>query len=188
LGKPTPSGNRVAALQIEHVPIDQLRPDPADTRKITDAELEALTRSIHQFGLVAPIIAQRQGGLVVGEHQRLVAARRLGLTTVPVTFLDLPLEQARLLNIALNKISGEFDQEMLARLRSRMLVPLCSSWPRATRWRPSLATLLPVIPQTLAARTAAELAKRLSFDLPDTLTRDVKLAPHLHERATATIL
>jgi DNA modification methylase len=105
-----------APLQIDYVPIDQLHPDPANPRRISDAELEALTRSIQQFGLVDPVIARREDGLVVGGHQRLLAARRLGYKTVPVVYVDLPLEQARLLNVALNKISGQFDHEMLARL------------------------------------------------------------------------
>ena len=45
-------------LAIEHVPIDDLRPDPANPRRISDAELEALTRSIKEFGLVDPIVAR----------------------------------------------------------------------------------------------------------------------------------
>src|SRR5205085_246644 len=44
------------------------------------------------------------------------AARRLGLRTVPVIFLDISEEQARLLNVALNKIRGEWDEELLARM------------------------------------------------------------------------
>ncbi len=105
-----------AAHQIEHVPFDSLRPDPANPRRISDAELEALMRSIQQFGLVDPVIARRDDGTVIGGHQRLVAARKLGLKSVPVIFVDLPLEQARLLNLALNKISGSWDEELLARL------------------------------------------------------------------------
>jgi DNA modification methylase len=103
-------------LRIEHIPADSLRLDQANPRRISDAELEALTRSIQQWGLVDPILARREDKTVVGGHQRLVAARRLGLETVPVVFLDLSLKQARLLNLALNKISGEWDQELLARL------------------------------------------------------------------------
>ena len=105
-----------AQLQIEQVPIDELKPDPANPRRISDQELEALTRSIQEFGLVDPIIARQEDKTVIGGHQRLLAARRLGHKTVPVVFVDLSQEQARLLNIALNKISGSFDQELLARL------------------------------------------------------------------------
>lgn len=107
-----------AQLQIIQVAIDDLFPDPANPRRISDEELEALTRSIREFGLVDPIIARAEDKTVIGGHQRLLAARRLGLTTVPVVYVDMSQDQARLLNIALNKISGDFDQELLSRLLS----------------------------------------------------------------------
>ena len=103
-------------IQIEQLPIDELRPDPANPRRISDQELETLTRSISEFGFIDPIIARREGKMVIGGHQRLLAARKLGYKTVPVVLADLTADQAHLLNIALNKISGSFDQELLARL------------------------------------------------------------------------
>jgi DNA modification methylase len=103
-------------IQIEQLPIGELRPDPANPRRISDQELETLTRSIQEFGLIDPIIARREDKMVIGGHQRLLAARKLGYKTVPVVLADLTVEQAHLLNIALNKISGSFDQELLARL------------------------------------------------------------------------
>ncbi len=103
-------------IQIRQVPISDLRPDPANPRRISDAELESLTRSIQAFGFVDPVIARREDATVIGGHQRLLAARRLGLKTVPVVYVDLSTEQARLLNLALNKISGSWDEELLGRL------------------------------------------------------------------------
>ncbi|MFI5259621.1 MAG: site-specific DNA-methyltransferase [Candidatus Limnocylindrales bacterium] len=103
-------------LTLEQVPIDQLRPDPANPRWISEEELDSLERSIRQFGFVQPVLARKEDHVVIGGHQRLVAARRLGLTTVPVTFLDISVEQAHLLNLALNKISGSWDDALLARL------------------------------------------------------------------------
>jgi DNA modification methylase len=103
-------------LTVEQVAIDQLRPDPANPRRIGEEELDSLERSLRQFGFVQPILARREDRTVIGGHQRLVAARRLGLATVPVTWLDLTIEQARLLNLALNKISGAWDEQLLARL------------------------------------------------------------------------
>jgi DNA modification methylase len=105
-----------ADLQIVPVSIDDLRPDPANPRKISDAELDALTRSLREFGFVQPVLARHEDKMVIGGHQRLVAARRLGWKTVPVIFLDLTDEHAHLLNLALNKISGDWDQDLLARL------------------------------------------------------------------------
>ncbi len=105
-----------APLTIEEVPIDRLRPDPANPRRISDDELDALERSLRQFGFVQPVLARREDQTVIGGHQRLVAARRVGLTSVPVTWLDVSVEQARLLGLALNKISGSWDDALLARL------------------------------------------------------------------------
>jgi DNA modification methylase len=107
-------------LTVEMVPIDQLRPDPANPRRISDEELDSLERSLRQFGFVQPVLARREDGTVIGGHQRLLAARRLGLTTVPVTYLEVSVEQARLLNLALNKISGSWDDALLARLLAEL--------------------------------------------------------------------
>ena len=103
-------------ITIEHVAADLLHPDPANPRRISAAELEALTRSIRAFGLADPVITRREDSLVVGGHQRLLAARKLGMKEVPVVYVDLSLEKARLLNVALNKISSSFDDELLARM------------------------------------------------------------------------
>ena len=72
-------------LQIHEVSIDDLRPAPANPRRISEQQLEALTRS--QYGFVQPVLARREDKTVIGGHQRLTAARRLGYKTVPVIFL-----------------------------------------------------------------------------------------------------
>jgi hypothetical protein len=111
MADPTPS---------EQVQIDQLRPDPANPRRISDDELDALERSIRQFGFVEPVIARREDATVIGGHQRLLAARRLGLASVPVIWLDVSAQQARLLGLALNRISGSWDDALLARLLAEL--------------------------------------------------------------------
>ena len=78
--------------------------------------MDALTGSIRKFGLVDPVLVRAEDLTIIGGHQRVVAARRLGYTTVPVVELDLSLEEARLLNIGLNKLGGSFDSELLGRL------------------------------------------------------------------------
>jgi len=103
-------------VTVDDVAIDGLRPDPANPRRINEDELESLTRSLRQFGFVQPVLARREDRTVIGGHQRLVAARRLGMATVPVTWLDISVEQARVLGLALNKISGSWDEQLLARL------------------------------------------------------------------------
>jgi DNA modification methylase len=108
--------DRDRMLVVDQVNIELLRPDPANPRRIDADEAEALTRSIREFGFVEPVIARREDGVVIGGHQRLLAARRLGMKTVPVVFLDISMEKAHLLNLALNKISGTWDEDLLARL------------------------------------------------------------------------
>src|SRR5665811_2244456 len=110
------TGTTLPSLAVEEVALDALRPDPANPRRISEDELDALERSLRQFGFVQPVLARREDRTVIGGHQRLVAARRLGLTSVPVTWLDISVEQARLLGLALNKISGSWDDALLARL------------------------------------------------------------------------
>lgn len=62
-------------LAVEQVDIDSLRPDPANPRRISEEELDSLTRSIRAWGFVEPVVARRQDAMVIGGHQRLVAAR-----------------------------------------------------------------------------------------------------------------
>ena len=84
-------------LSVVHVPIDDLRPDPANPRRISDAELDSLTRSIRQVRLYrSGYRPASHDKSVIGGHQRLLAARRLGLASVPVILLDLSGDQARL--------------------------------------------------------------------------------------------
>ncbi len=103
-------------IEITHLPIKDLRPDPANPRRMADEELESLTRSIRKYGFVEPIIARKDDKLVIGGHQRLLAVRKLVLKQVPVVLVDLSEDQAHLLNLALNRISGSWDQELLAQL------------------------------------------------------------------------
>ena len=58
-----------AVVKIKQADIESLRPDPANPRRISDAEMESLARSIQQFGMVDPVIARREGSTVIGGHQ-----------------------------------------------------------------------------------------------------------------------
>lgn len=108
------------SLTFEQVLLDQLRPDPANPRRIGDEELDSLERSLRQFGFVQPVVARREDATVIGGHQRLVAARRLGMTSIPVIWLDVSADQARLLGLALNRISGSWDDALLAGLLAEL--------------------------------------------------------------------
>ena len=76
-------------------------------------EWEKLKRSIEQFGNVEPIVWNQRTGNVVGGHQRLKVLTDMGYTTVPCSIVDLDEAEEKLLNIALNKIKGQWDYDKL---------------------------------------------------------------------------
>lgn len=80
-------------------------------KKLTeeDAEYQKLKRSIEKFGYVEPIIINKRSGNIVGGHQRLTVLKDLGYEEINVVEVDLSDEEEKALNIALNKISGEWD-------------------------------------------------------------------------------
>lgn len=117
--KPQPAKGRPSAqdpLQVVHVPLEDLTPADYNPRAMPEDEMEKLKRSIERFGLVEPIVVRKRGNLVIGGHQRLEAARQLGHPTVPVVFVDVTDHEAKLLNLALNKIQGRWDTMRLAAL------------------------------------------------------------------------
>jgi len=116
----TSSERRSLDLRIEQVPLDSLIPWPHNPRTISPAQLAALSRSVAEFGMVDPILVRKEDRVVIGGHQRLEVAKALGLATVPVVFLCLSEHQASLLNLALNKISGEWDWEQLGQLLTEL--------------------------------------------------------------------
>lgn len=89
---------------------------PYNPRKISDEQLAALRKSLRVFGAVEPVVANRRTGFIVGGHQRVKAAEAEGLASLPVTWVDLDETAERQLNLALNKISGEWDEPALAKL------------------------------------------------------------------------
>src|SRR5436309_1136179 len=112
------------SLQIVQVPLNRIHFSRYNPRKISDAEMAALKRSIQRFGFVDPIVVNRRRGkkwpraertrVIVGGHQRVRAAQELGHRAVPVVYVDLPPDDEKLLNLALNKIGGEWDLEKLS--------------------------------------------------------------------------
>ena len=92
--------------------------NPRKDLKPGDAEYEKLKRSIEQFGYVEPVIWNKTTGRVVGGHQRLKVLMNLGFTEVDCVVVELSEEKEKALNVALNKISGDWDKDKLALLIS----------------------------------------------------------------------
>lgn len=90
--------------------------NPRKNLKPGDTEYEKLKRSIEQFGYVEPVIWNKTTGFVVGGHQRLKVLLDMGITEVECVVVEMDAEKEKALNIALNKISGEWDKDKLALL------------------------------------------------------------------------
>lgn len=90
--------------------------NPRKDLKPGDKEYEKLKRSIEQFGYVEPVIWNKTTGRVVGGHQRLKVLIDMGMTEVDCVVVELSEEKEKALNVALNKISGEWDNDKLALL------------------------------------------------------------------------
>lgn len=106
-------------MQIEKRAVAELKAaeyNPRKDLKPGDAEYEKLKRSILEFGYVEPVIWNKRTGVVVGGHQRLKVMKDLGYTEVDCVIVDLDEAKEKALNIALNKISGEWDNDLLASL------------------------------------------------------------------------
>ena len=106
-------------MDIRKIPVKELNPakyNPRKNLKPGDPEYEKLKRSITEFGYVEPIIWNKRTGNIVGGHQRYKVLLDLGYGEVDCVVLDIDEQKEKALNVALNKITGEFDIPLLTDL------------------------------------------------------------------------
>ena len=100
-------------MNIEKIEINKLKPATYNPRQISKKQYNDLKDSIEKFGLVDPIIINKDF-TVIGGHQRLKVCKELKYKDIDCVVLDLTKEEERELNIRLNKSGGEFDLDILA--------------------------------------------------------------------------
>jgi len=103
-------------MEIKKVPIDKINPAKYNPRldlKPGDPEYEKIKRSINEFDLVEPLVWNKRTGNLVGGHQRLKILKENGINEVEVSVVDLDDVKEKALNIALNKIQGDWDYPKL---------------------------------------------------------------------------
>lgn len=106
-------------MLIEKIQTDRLVPadyNPRKDLKPGDPEYEKLKRSLQEFGYVEPVIWNKTTSHVVGGHQRLKVLLDMGVTEVDCVVVEMDAEKEKALNVALNKISGDWDKDKLALL------------------------------------------------------------------------
>ena len=106
-------------MEIRKVEAARLNPaayNPRRKLKPGDKDYEKLKRSIEEFGFVEPVVWNQATGHVVGGHQRLQVLLDMGETEVDCVVVDLDPQREKALNLALNRIQGDWDEEKLAAL------------------------------------------------------------------------
>lgn len=102
-------------LEIAYRAVADLKPDPKNPRKHSPKQVRQIANSIREFGFVGVILVDGDDNVIAG-HGRLLAARQLGMTTVPVVQVGhLTPAQVKALRIADNKLTenGEWDERLL---------------------------------------------------------------------------
>ncbi|MGB0757351.1 MAG: site-specific DNA-methyltransferase [Patescibacteria group bacterium] len=114
-----------AKMEVVYLPAKDLKVATYNPRKWSEDAIAQLTESIKRFGLVDPIIcnsAPDRMNIVIGGHFRLKIAKDLGVDSIPVVYVNIPdLEKEKELNIRLNKNTGEFDFDLLAKFDESFL-------------------------------------------------------------------
>lgn len=105
-------------MNIQTRKLADLRPAAYNPRRKLqpgEPEYEKIARSIEEFGYCDPIIIN-QDGTIIGGHQRHQVLLDLGAESADVVVVDLDLDREKALNIALNKITGSWDEAKLTEL------------------------------------------------------------------------
>ena len=118
---------RPAKITVVYSPITALRLDPLNPRSHSARQIRQIARSIRTFGFNVPVLVDARMGVIAG-HGRILAARQLDLTQVPVILLEhLSEAQQRAFMIADNRLTenAQWDERLLAeQLRDLSLLDL----------------------------------------------------------------
>lgn len=109
-------------MNIQKLKIESLKPaeyNPRKDLKPEDEEYQKIVRSIKEFGYVDPIIVNKDL-TVIGGHQRLKVLKEQGYSEIECNVVDLDKDKEKALNLALNKISGEWDNDKLEQLLAEL--------------------------------------------------------------------
>lgn len=107
-------------MKIEYVKFNEINKAKYNPRTISEEMMLALVKGIKEFGMVQPAVINRTTGTLIGGHQRVTAAEQAGLEEMPVFYVELSEEKEKALNLALNKIGGDWDEQLLGQLLTEL--------------------------------------------------------------------
>lgn len=117
-------------MEFKKIKIDNLIHadyNPRKDLKVGDSEYEKIKKSIQEFGYVEPVIINKnceiEGKyLIIGGHQRSKVLKELGYEEIDCVVIDVDKSKEKALNIALNKISDDWDEERLSKLLDELKI------------------------------------------------------------------
>nr|WP_319372469.1 site-specific DNA-methyltransferase [uncultured Methanobacterium sp.] len=102
--------------KMKTVKLKDLNPAPYNPNYMDKTQTKQLSNSIDTWGYLDPIIVNKRNMVVVGGHQRLTKLLKKGVIEEDVVLVDLDTTNEKALNLALNKIKGQFDETKLESL------------------------------------------------------------------------
>ncbi|CAI6231126.1 Transcriptional regulator [Bacillus subtilis] len=105
------------SMNIRTIPVEKINPaayNPRIDLQPGDPEYNALKKSIEQFGYIDPLIWNEKTGNLVGGHQRYKILMEESPKEITVSVVSLDENKEKALNVALNKISGNWDEDKLS--------------------------------------------------------------------------
>ncbi len=111
--------------KIEYININKLKLSEYNPRIHDKSMIKQLEKSIEEFGLVDPVIVNSNPeriNILIGGHARIKASKNIGITQIPVVYVNLNIKQEKLLNLKLNAISGDWDFSALNKLFEKDLL------------------------------------------------------------------
>ena len=100
-------------MEIKNIKLEDVKVAEYNPRSISPDERDKLKQSLKEFGCVRPLIINKRTGILVSGHQTLDIAKELELKELPSIEVDIDEKKEKILNIGLNKISGEWDYNKL---------------------------------------------------------------------------
>ena len=111
-------------MVIKKIQISRINPAPYNPRKDlkpNDPEYQKLLRSMEEFDYIQPLVWNSNTGNLVGGHQRFKILKARGDKEILCSVVELSSEKEKALNIALNKISGDWDNQKLAHMLDELI-------------------------------------------------------------------
>lgn len=108
--------------ETKRMRLKDLRPADYNPRRMPAEQAARLREGLERWGQVQSIVWNKRTGNIVGGHQRVEALEAIAEKEADVTIVDLDPVDERLLNVALNKVHGEWDEQRLVPLLQELKV------------------------------------------------------------------